>query len=123
LVVDDQKSFRSVLCDLVSATPGFIVVGEAACGEDALPATDSLSPELVLMDMRMPGCGGVRAARLLTQRHPGLVVLLISAQEPPAFSVGEFADAAVSFVSKRDLSGTALSALWSSREASGRYGS
>jgi DNA-binding NarL/FixJ family response regulator len=119
LVVDDQESFRGVLRDLVSATPGFTVVGEAACGEEALPATDSLSPELVLMDIRMPGCGGVQAARLLTQRHPGLVVLLISAQEPPVFTAREFADVAVSFVSKRDLSGAALSALWSSREACG----
>jgi two-component system invasion response regulator UvrY len=118
LVVDDQEFFRSVLCDLVSATPGFTVVGEASCGEDALPAADSLAPQLVLMDIRMPGCGGIKAARLLTQQHPGVVVLLVSAQEPPAFVASEFSDASVSFVSKRDLCGAALHDVWKGREAS-----
>jgi two-component system, NarL family, invasion response regulator UvrY len=119
LVVDDQEFFRSVLCDLVSATPGFTVVGEAACGEDALPATDALAPEFVLMDIRMPGCGGIEAARLLAQRHPGLVVLLVSAQELPALAASEFCDAAVSFVNKRDLGGVVLRQTWERREASG----
>jgi DNA-binding NarL/FixJ family response regulator len=119
LIVDDHKFFRRVLCDLVSATPGFMVVGEAACGEDAMPATESLAAEYVLMDIRMPGCGGIEAARLLTQRHPGLVVLLISAQEPPSFGASEFSDEAVSFVSKRDLCGAVLRRVWESRAASG----
>jgi DNA-binding NarL/FixJ family response regulator len=119
LVVDDQEFFRGVLCDLVAATPGFTVVGEVACGEDALPATDSLAPDFVVMDIRMPGCGGIEAARLLTQRDPGLVVLLVSAQEPPAFEASEFSDAAVSFVSKRDLGGAVLRQVWESRAVSG----
>jgi DNA-binding NarL/FixJ family response regulator len=118
LVVDDQEFFRSVLCDLVNATAGFTVVGEAARGEDALTATAALAPEFVLMDIRMPGCGGIEAARLLTQRHPGLVVLLVSAQEPPAFAACQFPDAAaVSFVNKRDLGGVVLRQTWQSREA------
>jgi DNA-binding NarL/FixJ family response regulator len=119
LVVDDHEYFRAVLCDLVSATPGFTVVGEAACGEDALPATDSLAPELVLMDIRMPGCGGIEAARLLTKRHRGLVVLLVSAQEPTSFAAGDFCDAAVSFVSKQDLGGAVLRQAWETRAVSG----
>jgi two-component system invasion response regulator UvrY len=118
LVVDDQEFFRSVLCDLVGATPGFTVVGEAVCGEDAISATDALSPEFVLMDIRMPGCGGIAAARLLTQRNPGLVVLLVSAQDPPTAASG-FSDAAVSFASKRDLGGVVLREAWESREAGG----
>jgi DNA-binding NarL/FixJ family response regulator len=114
LVVDDQESFRGVLCELVSATPGFRVVGEAASGEDALPATDALSPQFVLMDVRMPGCGGIEAARALRKRHPGLVVLLVSAQGLPELHAGAFSDAAVSFVSKRDLRGPVLREIWES---------
>jgi two-component system invasion response regulator UvrY len=115
LVVDDQEFFRGVLCDLVSATSGFTVVGEAACGEDALRATELLSPEFVVMDMRMPGCGGIQAARLLKQRHPGVVVLLVSAHEPPACTASELSAAKVSFVSKRDLGGAVLSEVWKRR--------
>jgi DNA-binding NarL/FixJ family response regulator len=118
LVVDDQEFFRGVLCDLVSATPGFTVVGEAACGEDALRATDLLSPELVLMDLRMPGCGGIQAARLLRERHRAVVVILVSAHDPPASTARELADAKVSFVSKRDLCGAVLSEVWKRREVS-----
>lgn len=115
--MDDQEFFRAVLCDLVSATPGFTVVGEAVCGEDALSASEALSPEFVLMDIRMPGCGGIEAARLLTERNPGLVVLLVSAQDPP-IAASEFSDAAVSFASKRDLGGLMLRQTWESRAAS-----
>jgi DNA-binding NarL/FixJ family response regulator len=117
LVVDDQEFFRSVLCDVIAATPGFTVVGEASCGEDALSATDSLAPGIVLMDIRMPGCGGIEAAHLLTRRHPGLVVLLVSAQELPMSAASKFSGAAVSFANKRDLCAGLLRRAWESREA------
>ena len=55
LVVDDQESFRGVLRDLVAATDGFALVGEAASGEAAINAVEHLSPRLVIMDSRMSG--------------------------------------------------------------------
>ena len=110
--MDDQEFFRGVLCDLVSTTPGFRVVGEAASGEDAMPATDALSPQFVLMDVRMPGCGGIEAARVLTRRHPDLVVLLVSAQEPSGVHASDFPDSAVSFVNKRRLRAIVLREVW-----------
>jgi len=78
LVVDDQEVFRGVLRDLVIATPGLELVGEAASGEAALEAVDALSPQMVIMDKRMPGMGGIEASRLVTARDPDLVVLLFS---------------------------------------------
>ena len=70
LVVDDQETFREMMRDLVAATPGFELVGEAASGEDALVAIGDLSPELVLMDVRMPGIGGIEATRrVMAGRH------------------------------------------------------
>ncbi len=119
LVVDDQDFFRGVLCELVSATSGFTVVGKATCGEEALNAADSLSPEFVLMDVRMPGLGGIETARVMMERDPHLVVLLVSAQELPELPHAAFAGPAVSFAHKRDLRDSVLRKAWDGRDESG----
>jgi DNA-binding NarL/FixJ family response regulator len=119
LVVDDHDFSRAVLCELVTATSGFAVVGEAACGEDALDATIVLAPEFVLMDVRMPGLGGIEAARVMMERHPKLVVLLVSAQELPELPQAGFAGLAVSFAHKRDLQGHVLRQAWEGRDGVG----
>jgi uncharacterized membrane protein len=63
LAVDDREAFRDVLRDLIAAAPGFLLVGEASSDEEATRAVDLLSPRLVLMDVTMPGIGGIGAAR------------------------------------------------------------
>jgi DNA-binding NarL/FixJ family response regulator len=50
--------------------------------EAALDAADELSPRLVIMDKRLPGMGGIEATRVLTARHPRIVVLLVSVEDP-----------------------------------------
>src|SRR4051812_3944293 len=80
LIVDDQEIFRRTLRDLVTGTEGLALVGEASSGEEALEAVPRLAPGLVIMDVRMPGIGGVEAARQLTGRHPGLLVVLVSVE-------------------------------------------
>jgi DNA-binding NarL/FixJ family response regulator len=111
LVVDDQPVFRRVLRDLVAATEGFDLVGEAASGEAALEAAAELSPRLVIMDKRMPGMGGIEASRVLSDRHPELVVLLISVEEAPEPSVLRSCGAAA-YVRKQDLSTAVLREMW-----------
>src|SRR4051812_10486282 len=69
LVVDDQETFREAVDILVAATPGFELAGEAPSGEDGIAAVDELAPNLVLMDVRMPGMGGLAAARTLGAVH------------------------------------------------------
>src|SRR6185437_2280350 len=59
LVVDDQEPFREVAREVVAATDGFKLIGEAASGEQALAAADELCPQLVIMDKRLPGLSGV----------------------------------------------------------------
>jgi two-component system, NarL family, invasion response regulator UvrY len=82
LVVDDQESFRSALRELIGATEGFRMVGEATSGEAALEAVDRLSPRMVVMDERMPGMGGIEATQRLAARHPRIVTLLVSVESP-----------------------------------------
>lgn len=60
LVVDDQEKFRDVVREVIDVTPGFVLVGEAGSGEEAVAAVGSVSAALVLMDVRMPGSAGSR---------------------------------------------------------------
>ena len=70
LIVDDQMPFRMAARTVVGVTPGFEVVGEAKSGEEAVEQVDALAPQLVLMDINMPGMGGIAAARQITAEHP-----------------------------------------------------
>jgi DNA-binding NarL/FixJ family response regulator len=113
LIVDDQEAFRQALRQLIAATPGFTLVGEAASGEEAIDAVEAVSPQLVLMDVRMPGLGGVGAARAIRSRHPDLMVVLISVHDdeelpPELLSAGD----AAGFVHKPKLKPRLLRELW-----------
>ena len=70
LTVDDQVVFRRAARDVITATPGFEPVGDAESGEEALAEVERLRPELVLLDVRMPGIGGIEAARRIPQPIP-----------------------------------------------------
>ncbi len=78
LVVDDQEPFRLAAAAVVEATPGFEVVGEAASGEEALQALAVVRPDLVLMDVVLPGMDGLAATRLAKDAAPDVTVLLLS---------------------------------------------
>lgn len=111
LVVEDHEHFRGTLCDLVTFTPGFVLAGEAETGEAALSAVDELSPRLVIMDKRMPGIGGIEACRVLKDRHPAIVVVLISVEERVGSDVLRSSGAS-EFISKTSLSPDVLQELW-----------
>jgi two-component system, NarL family, invasion response regulator UvrY len=110
LVVDDQESFRAAMRELVASTAGFTLAGEAASGEAALDAVDELTPRMVIMDKRMPGMGGIEATRALMARHPELVVLLVSVEEPDPTVIRSCGAAA--FARKQDLSSGMLHRVW-----------
>jgi DNA-binding NarL/FixJ family response regulator len=110
LVVDDHAVFRDVMVDVVRVTPGMQLVGAAASGEEAITAVEELSPRLVIMDKRMPGIGGVEAARMIRARFPDVVVVLVSVEEPAAAVVE--ASGAAAFLAKREVAPRVLAELW-----------
>jgi two-component system invasion response regulator UvrY len=112
LAVDDQSIFLDVARDVVAATPGFSWVGGATSGEEALDAVRELEPELVLMDVRMPGMDGIETAGHISEQHPDVVVVLISIEESPAIAPEIEASGAAALVPKRELGPAMLRRLW-----------
>jgi CheY-like chemotaxis protein len=112
---DDQPVFRDALRELIAATPGLAYVGEAACGEEAIQAVEDRRPDIVLMDVRMPGMGGLEAARLLAERRRDLIVILTSAEpiEPPHWFPPRGGQ--VMLVRKQDLCPRLLLDVWHGR--------
>ena len=78
LLVDDQPLFREALGVLLGARDGVEVVGEAGDGADALRQVRALSPDVVLMDLRMPVMDGIAATRRLREEHPEVRVLALT---------------------------------------------
>ncbi|MFE6912597.1 response regulator [Streptomyces rubiginosohelvolus] len=78
VVVDDHPVVRDGLRGMFAAAPGFEVLGEAADGVDALAVVGELDPDVVLMDLRMPGGGGVTAIAELTRRGARSKVLVLT---------------------------------------------
>jgi DNA-binding NarL/FixJ family response regulator len=107
LAVDDQPVFLRAAHALIDATPGFEHVGEASSGAEALVKVAALRPDLVLLDVRMPGMDGIETARRLADSDAETVVVLISLEAVP-----ELPDACVSHVRKQDLSVRTLQDLW-----------
>lgn len=78
IIADDQSLFREGLHTLLSVQPEFEVIGEAGNGEEVLRLVAEHLPDVVLMDLRMPGMDGVSATRRLHGKYPGVKVIVLT---------------------------------------------
>lgn len=78
LIVDDHPPMRMGLAALIKSQPGMDVVAEASDGEEAIDVYDDVLPDVVLMDLRMPGMGGVEAILAIRKKHPEARVIVLS---------------------------------------------
>ena len=85
LVVDDHDLVRTGITRMLADIDGLQVVGQAESGEEALKKTRELKPDVVLMDVKMPGIGGLEATRKLMRSHPDLKVVAVTACEEDPF--------------------------------------
>lgn len=81
LLADDHALFREGLAGIIATQPDFEVVGEAGDGLEALVKAQELMPDLILMDIGMPGCDGLEATRRIKRELPTVTIVILTVQE------------------------------------------
>jgi two-component system, NarL family, invasion response regulator UvrY len=103
LVVDDQRPFRAAARGLLATAAGLTLVGEATTGEEAVELAARLGPQLVIMDVRLPGIDGVEATRRIMAIAPATAVVLVSTHRRTDLPPGWATCGAVAFLRKEEL--------------------
>jgi two-component system, NarL family, invasion response regulator UvrY len=116
VIVDDQPPFRDAARLVFDLLDEFDVVGEATSGEEALAVVEALSPDLVLMDINLPGMSGVEATRRLRAAHPEVVTVLVSTYEVEDLPRGADSSGALAYVHKEHLDADLVEQLWRERD-------
>lgn len=112
LIVDDQLPFREASRMVVEMTDGFEVSGEAENGEHAIALVEELKPDLVLMDVQMPGIDGIETTRRITSVPNPPVVVVMSTHESGDYVEVALAAGAVGFVPKSQFGLDTLDEMW-----------
>ena len=111
LIVDDHAGFRSFARALLQSE-GYHVIGEAGDGESALDAVQGLDPDVVLLDIALPGIDGIAVAELLARANPDRPrVVLTSSRDAASYRTRLATSPALGFIPKSDLSAAALDEL------------
>jgi two-component system response regulator AlgR len=113
LVVDDQAAYLRAMTSVVRETPGFEVVGEASSGEESLVVASALRPDLVLMDVNLPGIDGLEATRRLLGHDRPPVVVLLSTYDQDAGEQFLAESGASAYVTKSAFGPDQLEEAWS----------
>jgi DNA-binding NarL/FixJ family response regulator len=114
LVVDDSRPFLDAAVDVVNVTAGFELVGTAGSGEEAVALARSTRPDLVLLDLRMPGISGREAGSQIGAARPETKIVLMTADSGRSFQVPEHMSSSYAVIEKRRLTPAVLTAVWES---------
>src|SRR5436190_23843315 len=77
-IIEDHREFRDYLTALISGTEGFECVGSFRSVEDALPKVNAHVPDVILLDIGLPGMNGIDGIRLMKERHPDVLFLTLT---------------------------------------------
>ena len=119
MVVDDQAPFRRAAQAVCAMTAGFDCIGDAESGEDAVTKADELDPDLILMDINLPGINGIEATRRITAAHPNATVVLLSTYNADDLPSDARTSGAVAYVHKEDFGPDVLEDVWAGRQDGG----
>lgn len=112
LVVDDQQTYRDVAKFVIEMSEGFELAGTAETAEEGIGLTDELRPDLVLMDINLPGINGLEATRRIVDRHPDTGVIVFSTHSAADYASRADAAGAIGFIAKAELDPDVLTLIW-----------
>jgi DNA-binding NarL/FixJ family response regulator len=111
LIADDHGLLRAGLRTLLNAASDLTVVGEVADGEEAVRLSLTLRPDVVLMDISMPGIGGIEATRRLVAQRPGVRVLILTVHEDRSLLREALQVGAAGYILKRAVESELITAI------------
>jgi two-component system, NarL family, invasion response regulator UvrY len=115
MIVDDQLPFRAVARTVIGLTAGFEVAAEAESGEEAVSAAAEHRPDLVLMDINLPGINGIEATRRILAAQPDVAVILLSTYSETDLPADARDCGAIAYVHKEDFGPALVRELWENR--------
>jgi len=118
LLVDDQPIVRSEVRLVVEATGGFEVIGEADSGEASVEMAALLSPDLILMDVNLPGINGLEATKQILANSSLPTIIVVSTYDAADYEPKAIAQGASGYISKYDFSPDTLIEHWSAAQSS-----
>ena len=111
MLVDDHQVVRTGIKVYLESQPQIQVVGEAGTGEEALELISALKPDVVVMDITMPGMGGIEATRQLSAQYPACHVLILTVHADPQYFFEMMAAGATGYVTKQAAADELLEAI------------
>ena len=100
LLADDLVIFRAGLAALISLEPDIEVVGEASNGEEAILFAETLRPDVILMDVRMPICNGVEATKVIHQKFPWIRIMVLTTFDEDEYICQSLQNGALGYILK-----------------------
>src|SRR5947208_12536211 len=100
LLADDHSLFRAGLKDLLDGTSRFVIIGEAATGPEAMEMVEKKTPDIVIMDIRLPGMDGIACTGQIKKTHPEVTLLVLSMYDDESHVLEAFNAGANGYLSK-----------------------
>jgi DNA-binding NarL/FixJ family response regulator len=111
LLVDDNPTFLRILIDFLREEEEILVVGTARSGEEAMVKAKELQPQVILLDLAMPGLGGLKTIPRLRSMMPDMGIIVLTVLDPNGYREGAMAAGADDFVAKVNVSTDLIPAI------------
>lgn len=111
LVVEDHELYREFLCSVLQKNPGLRVISQVADGGEAVQIAENLRPDLILLDIGLPGLNGIEAARRILRLCPDSKILFVSQESSEDVVTEALSTGAVGYLLKRDAGAELLAAV------------
>ena len=111
LLVEDNAPFRQTLFDILSSQFPSIVIEEAADGEEAFQKIESVLPNLIFMDIKLPGENGLQLTQKIKAKHPGVIIIILTSYDLPEYREAAYQYGANYFIVKGSSTNEEILAL------------